>query len=159
MSEMLSQLGDLLLRAVPTAVLFAFLWFAYREILDRKLVAVLNERRERTQGAMEKARADISAAEARSSEYERRIREAKAAMYAAQEVRRGRKLEEKVAVVTEARKAAQARAEATREALNNELTQAKGALQPKVDVLVDQIIRAVLKQVPVAASAGARGMD
>ena len=159
MSELLSQLGDLLLRAVPTAVLFAFLWFAYREILDRKLVAVLEERRERTQGAMDKARADISAAEARSSEYERRIREAKAAMYAAQEVRRRRKLEEKAAVVTEARKAAQARVEATRDALNNELTQAKGALQPRVDVLVDQIIRAVLKQAPVAVSTGARGMD
>jgi F-type H+-transporting ATPase subunit b len=159
MSEMLSQLGDLLLRAVPTAVLFAFLWFAYREILDRKLVAVLEERRERTQGAMERARADISAAETRSSEYERSIREAKAAMYAAQELRRRRKLEEKVAVVTEARKAAQARTEATREALNSELTQAKGALQPKVDALVDQIIRAVLKQAPMAASTGARGMD
>jgi F-type H+-transporting ATPase subunit b len=159
MSDLLSQLGNLLLHAVPTAVLFAILWFAYRQILDKKLVAVLAERRERTQGAMEKARADISAAEARSAEYERRIREAKAAMYAAQQARRQRKLEEKAAAVTEARKAAQARAEATREALNTELTRAKAALQPKLDALVDQIMRVVLKQAPVAASTSARGMD
>ena len=34
MSEILSQLGDLLLRAIPTAVLFATVWFAYRTILE-----------------------------------------------------------------------------------------------------------------------------
>ena len=81
MGEILSQLGDLLLRAIPTAFLFALVWFAYRTILDGKLTEVLSERRERTEGAMEKARADIAAADARSAEYERRIREAKAAMY------------------------------------------------------------------------------
>ena len=51
---------------------------------------------------------------ARSAEYERRIREAKAAMYAAQEVRRRKELEARVTAITEARKAALARARRVR---------------------------------------------
>ena len=159
MSELLTQLGELVLHAAPTAVLLAFLWFAYRQILDKKLVAVLAERRERTQGAMDKAQADIAAAQASSAEYERRIREARVAMYAVQEARRRRKLEEKAAAVAEARKAARARVEAAREDLQGELARAKASLQPKLDSLVDQIIRVVLKQAPAAASSGVRGMD
>lgn len=149
MSEILSQLGDLLLRAIPTAVLFATVWFAYRTILERKLTDVLSDRRKRTEGAMEKARADISAAEGRSAEYERRIREAKAAMYAAQEVRRRKDLEAKVTAITEARKAALTRTQGACEEINGELTRAKSQLQANVDSFVDQIVARILKRAPV----------
>ncbi len=149
MSEILSQLGDLLLRAIPTAVLFATVWFAYRTILEGKLTDVLSERRKRTEGAMEKARADISAAEGRSAEYERRIREATAAMYTAQEARRRKQLEAKVAAVTEARKAAQTRAQGASDEINDELTRAKAQLQANVDTFVDQIVAKMLKRAPV----------
>lgn len=152
MGDILSQLAGLLLRAIPTVFLFALVWFAYRTILDGKLTEVLSERRERTEGAMEKARADIATADARSAEYERRIREAKAAMYREQEARRRKQLEARVAAVTEARKAAQVRAESAAEELNDELTRAKAQLQAEVDPFVDQIIAKILKRVPVTES-------
>ena len=152
MGEILSQLSDLLLRAIPTALLFALVWFAYRTILDGKLTEVLSERRERTEGAMEKARADIAAADARSAEYERRVREAKAAMYTVQEARRRKQLEVKVAAITEARKAAQARAQSAGEEINGELTRAKAKLQANVNSFVDQIVAKILKQAPVTES-------
>ena len=152
MGDILSQLAGLLLRAIPTVFLFALVWFAYRTILDGKLTEVLSERRERTEGAMEKARSDIAAADARSAEYERRIREAKAAMYSEQEARRRKQLEARVAAVTEARKVAQVRAESAAEELNDELTRAKAQLQAEVDPFVDQIIAKILKRVPVTES-------
>ena len=152
MGDILSQLADLLLRAIPTACLFALVWLAYRTILDGKLTQVLSQRRERTEGAIEKARADIAAADARSAEYDRCIREAKAAMYTAQEARRRKQLEARVTAVTEARKAAQARTESAAEELKDELTRAKAQLQANVDPFVDQIVAKILRRAPVTES-------
>lgn len=68
-------------------------WCGYRLIVHGKLIAVLSERRERTEGAAETARADISAAETRSSEYEQRIRDIKLAIYKTKDLRRRQQLE------------------------------------------------------------------
>jgi F-type H+-transporting ATPase subunit b len=145
MSELLSQLGHLLLNAIPTGVLLSVVWCGYRLIVHGKLIAVLAERRERTEGAAEKARADISAAEARSAEYEQRIRDIKLAIYKTKELRRRQQLEAHTAELAEARKAADARVQSGREALQGEVARAKTELQPNVNSLVDQIIRMVLK--------------
>jgi F-type H+-transporting ATPase subunit a len=51
MSELLSQLDHLLLSAFLTGVLLCVVWLAHRWIVHGKLVAVLSERRERTEGA------------------------------------------------------------------------------------------------------------
>jgi F-type H+-transporting ATPase subunit a len=56
MSEVLSQLDHLLLSAVPTGVLLCVVWLAHRWILPGKMVAVLSERRERTEGDMSNPR-------------------------------------------------------------------------------------------------------
>jgi len=66
MEQTLRQLGELLLGAVPTAILLGTLYILYTFLVHRPLTAVLAERRSRTQGAMEKARADIAGAEART---------------------------------------------------------------------------------------------
>ena len=52
MSELLSQLDHLLLSAIPAGVLLCVVWLAHRWIMHGKMVAVLSERRERTQGDM-----------------------------------------------------------------------------------------------------------
>ena len=64
MEQTLRQLGELLLGSVPTIILLALLYTLYAFLVHRPLMAVLAERRARTQGAMEKARADIAAADA-----------------------------------------------------------------------------------------------
>src|ERR1035438_7270708 len=88
MDQTLRQLGELLLGAVPTVLLLATLYILYTFIVYRPLNAVLTERRNRTQGAMEKARADIAAAEARTADYEQRLREARQKIFKSQEARR-----------------------------------------------------------------------
>jgi F-type H+-transporting ATPase subunit b len=73
MDETLRQLGGLLLGAVPTVILVALLYVLYTVIVHKPLRRVLDERRSKTEGAIEKSRADIAAADARTSEYEQRL--------------------------------------------------------------------------------------
>ena len=108
MDETLRQLGQLLLGSIPTILFMLLLWGSYAALLHKPLTEVLGERRSRTEGAIEKARADIAAAEARTAEYEQRLREARAALFRSQEERRQRALESRVSAVREARTRAQA---------------------------------------------------
>ena len=85
MDEILNQLGGLALGAVPTMVLFLLLVVAYGLLVRRPLDRVLAERRTRTTGAMEQARGAISAAEARTAEYEDRLRRARGEILTARE--------------------------------------------------------------------------
>ena len=88
MDEILGQLGGLLLGSVPTIIFIVLLYFIYTSLVHKPLVAVLAERRSLTEGAVEKARADIAKAEARTAEYEQRLREARMALFKSQESRR-----------------------------------------------------------------------
>ena len=85
MDQTLQQLGELLLGSVPTVILLALLYALYTAIVHKPLQRVLAERRSKTEGAVEKSRADIAAAEARTAEYEQKLREARAAVFRAQE--------------------------------------------------------------------------
>ncbi len=145
MSEILDQLAELFLRAIPTGIIFVLTWAAYRWLVHGKLVAVLAERRARTEGAMEKARADVAAAEARTADYEQRIRDARLSVYKAQEARRRQQLEARAAAVAEARAAADARVRAAREAIEADATDAKSRLNTEADQLASEIIRTLLK--------------
>ena len=107
MDETLRQLGGLLLGAVPTVILLAVLYALYAVIVHKPLRRVLDERRSKTEGAIEKSRADVAAAEARTAEYEQRLRAARAAVFRAQEVRRKAALEARTAAMNEARRKAQ----------------------------------------------------
>src|ERR1700685_1685536 len=111
MDDTLKQLGELLLGSVPTVILLALLYALYTAIVHKPLQRVLEERRSKTEGAVEKSRADIAAAEARTAEYEQKLREARAAVFRAQETRRQAALQARTAVAAEARTKAQAQVE------------------------------------------------
>src|SRR5260370_32965362 len=87
MDEILNQLGGLVLVSVPTMIFFLLLVVAYGLLVRRPLDRVLAERRARTTGAVEQARTSISTAEAKTAEYEDRVRRARAEIYAAREKR------------------------------------------------------------------------
>src|SRR5215831_12144120 len=88
MDEMLRQLGGLLLGSVPTIVMLLVLYGVYTAVLHRPLSRVLAERRAKTEGAIEKARADVAASEGRTAEYDQRLREARLAVFKSQDARR-----------------------------------------------------------------------
>lgn len=152
MDETLRQVGGLLLGSIPTIILFLLLYVAYRHIVHNRLMEVLGERRARTQGAVEKARADVMAADSKTAEYEQRIREAKLALYKAQEERRRLALERRNQLIVEARKAAEAKVRAAKQELEQEATAARSGLQQHADALANEIIRTILKPASVPAA-------
>jgi len=155
MDETLRQLGGLLLGSVPTIIFMVLVYGLYTAIVHRPLVRVLAERRSKTEGAVEKARADISAAEARTAEYEQRLREARLAVYRAQEARRQEALKARSEAVAEARTRAQAQIGSARAAIQKDKEEAQTALQAQAGTLAEQIIRSVLE--PARAQAGGQG--
>ena len=152
MDETLRQVGGLLLGAIPTVILFVLLYIAYRAIVHNRLMQVLAERRARTEGAVEKARADVAAADAKTVEYEQRIRDARLALYKAQEQRRQQALELRGQRLAEARKAAEAQVHAARQALEQDVTAARGRLQSDAEALAGEVIRTILKPASIPAA-------
>jgi F-type H+-transporting ATPase subunit b len=150
MDETLRQLGELLLGSVPTIILFVAAYVSYRYLVHGRLSQVLQERYMRTEGAIEKARADIAAAEAKTAEYEQRLREAKMAIFKAQEARRQEALKARSAAIAEARELASTEVGQARERLEQEVATAKAQLQPQAERLAGEVIRTILKPVAVA---------
>jgi F-type H+-transporting ATPase subunit b len=157
MEDTLRQLGGLLLGAIPTVILFVATYVSYRVIVHKPLVKVLEERYSRSEGAMEEARADIAAAEGKTAEYEQRLREAKVAIFKAQEVRRQQALQARANVVAEARQRAGAQVTEARQRLDQELQAAKAQLQPESERLAAAVIRTILKPVSGAQSSAGGG--
>jgi len=154
MDKILRQLGELLLGSVPTVILLAALYVLYTFLVHRPLGAVLAERRNRTQGAMEKARADIASAEARTSEYELRLREARQKIFKNQEARRQQSTQSRNQIVTEARTRTQDQVKQARTALEEDKQQAMSTLQSDAGRLATEIVRTVLRPMASPTQAG-----
>ncbi len=145
MDEILAQLGGLLLGSVPTIIFIVLLYFIYNAVVHKPLVAVLAERRNRTEGAIEKARADIAQAEASTADYEQRLREARMTLFKSQEARRQLALQARSAAVAESRTKAQAQVEQARKAIDQDKVTAQSSLEAESGRLAAEIIRTVLQ--------------
>jgi F-type H+-transporting ATPase subunit b len=145
MDDTLKQLGELLLGSVPTVILLALLYALYTTIVHKPLQRVLAERRSKTEGAVEKSRADIAAAEARTSEYEQKLREARATVFRAQEARRQAVLQARTNALNEARSRAQAQVQAAKKDIESGRAAAEKGLPADAAALAQAIVRRVLQ--------------
>jgi F-type H+-transporting ATPase subunit b len=145
MDQTLHQLGELLLGAVPTVILLALLYVLYKAIVHQPLQRVLAERRSKTEGAIEKSKADIAAADARTSEYEQRLREARAAVFRAQEARRQAAIQARAHAISAARGQAQAQVQAAKADIEKDRAAAEQGLQGQAAALAQEIVRRVLQ--------------
>src|SRR2546429_6767638 len=135
MDQTLHQLAELLLAAVPTVILLALLYALYTTLVHKPLGRVLEQRRSKTEGAVEKSRADIAAAEARTAEYEQGLREARAAIFRAQEAKRQAAMQARAKAVAEARSRAQAQVQAAKVAIEKDRVTAEQGLQAEAAAL------------------------
>ena len=156
MDETLRQIGELLLGSIPTIIFFVVLFGIYVALVHKPLTKVLAERHARTQGAIEKAGADIATAEARTAEYEKRLRDARLALFKAQEARRARAAQARADAVAEARKRAQAQVEEARTVIEGDKKVAMSSLEAEVGRLASEIIRTVLQPAMSSTPAGGR---
>ncbi len=144
MDQTLIQLRGLLLGAIPTVIFLLVVYWLYAVIVHKPLMKVLADRRAKTEGAVEKARADVVAAEARTAEYEQRMREARVSVFKAQEARRQQANQTRAAGVAEAKAKAQKQVEAARANIEKEKAEAQAGLTAEAGKLATEMIRTVL---------------
>ena len=154
MEETLRQLGEIALGSIPTIILFLIVYASYRLLVHKPMAKVLSERYERTEGAVQKARADIAAAEAKTAEYEQRLREARVSIFKAQEGRRQAASAARAEVVRKAREKASAEVAAARQMIAKEVEAAKTQLLPETERLASEVIQTILR--PAGMQAGGR---
>jgi F-type H+-transporting ATPase subunit b len=153
MQETLRQIGELLLNSIPTILCLLVVWTAYRFMVHNPLHQVLAKRHALTEGAVEQARKEIASAEARTAEYEQKVREARAQIFKTQESYLKHVMEERAKAIAEARKHAQDMIKSARLEVQLEVEAAKVNLEKQADTLADQVIQTVLRP---AAGVGSR---
>jgi len=156
MDQTLRQLGELLLGAVPTVLLLALLFFLYTVLVHKPLLSVLAERRNRTEGAVERARADIAAAEARTADYEQRMREARMQIFKSQESRRQQAMQARADALAQARNRAQQQVKEARNGIEQDKQEAVKTLESEAGRLATEIVRSVTQPVAAPSQVGGR---
>jgi F-type H+-transporting ATPase subunit b len=144
MNEILNQLGGLALGSVPTMVFFVLLVLAYGLLVRRPLDRVLAERRARTSGAVEQARASIAEAESRTAEYEDKLRRARATVYAAREAKVKQWAAERDQALASARAATMEKVQAAKAEIEQSVAVARRQIEGMSAELSEQIVRAVM---------------
>jgi F-type H+-transporting ATPase subunit b len=159
MEHTLRQVGELLFGAIPTMVLFMALFGLYHVLVHKPLEAVLAERRKRTQGAVEQARADIAAAAGRAAEYETRLREARLAVFKALDTRRKQAVDARAAAVVQAHERAQQQIADAKVHMEQESAAARATLGAASESIASQIIRTVLRPAGSSAATAVGGHE
>jgi F-type H+-transporting ATPase subunit b len=144
MDQILHQLGDLMVGSIPTAIIFTFLVVAYRVLLYGPLSRTLAERRARTTGAVEKAAAAIAAADAKTQEYEARLRAARADIFRHRDQMLRQWNIERDNALASARLAAQERVRMAQAALEAQAAEARRQVESSTEQLASQILKAIL---------------
>jgi F-type H+-transporting ATPase subunit b len=144
MEQILDQLGELVLGSVPTMVLFILLVIAYGLLVRRPLDRILAERRARTTGAVEQARGAIAAAEAETSAYEEKLRNARAAIFQAREEKLKQWSAERESAIEQVRQATQERIRAARLDIEQSAAAARQQIEGMSAELSSRILGAVL---------------
>ncbi len=139
MGHIFSQLGQLFLQALPTAVLVFILMLALDRLLFRRLSEILSERERHTKGALERAREQTDLAETRAREYDAAFQAVRQEIYRQRETERKRTLEEREASLEMARKVAESHLAKARADLAVDVARAKSELDTACQTLSREI--------------------
>jgi len=152
MSDLVHQLGELFLRAVPVAVIVLLFYVIMRSIFFQPLLKVMAERDARTIGAQKAAEAAQAAAAEKVRQYEEALRQARAKVYAEQEADRRKLMDERAAMLKAARGKADAEVNAAKERVAGEFAGAKKEIEGGTAQLAGEIARRVLQAPPAPGS-------
>ena len=142
--EILQQIGELALQAVPTVVLLLVFFFFLKSQFFGPLLRVMQERDQRIAGARKDADAAKVAAEEKKKAYQEALRKARGEVYAEQDTARRAVLAERSKQAREARAKANERVRAAKEKLASELAAARGQIDAESQTLGAEIARAIL---------------
>jgi len=146
--SLVDQVGQLLLGAVPTSLLFIVVVLFYQFLIQAPLTRTLRERHARTEGAVEEAHKAISRAEQRAGEYAEKLRHARIEILRLREQRMQQWNTERDAALDAARRSAGEKVSQAKAELEAQATRARHTIEASASELAGRVVRAIL---PVAA--------
>jgi F-type H+-transporting ATPase subunit b len=144
MPDLVHQLGELFLGAVPVALIVLAFYLLMRSLFFQPLLKVMAERDARTLGAQKSAEAAQAAAAEKIRQYQEALKQARAKVYTEQEAARKKLMEERAAFLKEARAKAAAEVNAAKQGSEKEFAAAKKDLEATAAQLSVEIARRVL---------------
>ncbi len=145
MSEIVHQLGELFLGAVPTVLIVLVFYLVFRSVFFKPLLAVMAEREAQTAGAQKAAEAAQAAAAEKVRQYQEALKQARAQVYAEQEAARKKALDERAALLQEARAKAGNEVAGEKSRIERELAGARRDVESTIGQLAVEIARRVMQ--------------
>jgi F-type H+-transporting ATPase subunit b len=146
MDATLHALGDLLIKAIPTAAFFIFLCFYLQKVFFQPVARILEERRKQTEGVRELARRAMEAADRKTSEFEHALYMARADIHHEHEKLRQQWIQEQAERIAQARAEADRQIEEARRQISAELERAETEAASSVNALSEQIVNSLLRR-------------
>jgi F-type H+-transporting ATPase subunit b len=148
MQEIVHQLGELFLQAVPTVLIVLAFYLMMRGLFFKPLLRVIAEREARTAGARKAAATAEAAAGEKVKQYQDALKLARAQLYAEQEAARKKALDERAVVLKDARGKAAAEVTAGKERVAKEMAAARREIEGTVGQLASEIAQRVMESAP-----------
>ncbi|MBI1750506.1 MAG: ATP synthase F0 subunit B [Acidobacteria bacterium] len=154
--ELLKQIGEFFLQAVPTVILVFLFYLFLRANLFRPLEKVMADRSARIEGARRESEASQAATQEKVRAYQEAQKKARAEVYAEQEAARRKVLEERAALLRETRNRSNDKIRAAKETIAKDLTAARTQIELESQTLGAEVARTILERRPPTSPA-ARG--
>jgi len=145
MQEIVHQLGELFLQAVPTVLIVLAFYAVMRALFFKPLLRVMAEREARTAGAQKAAEAAQVAAAEKVKQYQEALQKARAQVYSEQEAARKKLLDERNVVVKAARARASAEVDVAKAWIATEHAAARREVEATVGQLSSEIANKILQ--------------
>jgi len=142
--EIVNQLGELFLAAVPTVIIVFLFYLFMRWSFFTPMERVLSERRKRAEGARMEAEASRAAAHEKQRIYNETVKKARAEIFAEQEALRRHILDERQATINAARATAQAALQEAKKSIAADVKAARAELERSRDNLANDIAETIL---------------
>ena len=146
MDEILHDLGQLLLRALPTFLLVVVLNFYLKFIFFKPLEKVLQKRRDATEGARQLAAEALDRAAGKTAQYEAALRAARAEVYQSQEQAHRELADHQAAELLAARQRSEQLVRGAQEQLAKDAEALKRELAAAGDALANQNADSILRR-------------
>jgi len=146
--EILKQLGDLFLAAIPTAIIVFLFYLFLRWSFFTPMASVVAERGRRIEGARREAEELRKGAQEKMRAYQDDLRTARAELFREQEAARRAALDERGAALQQARQRANEEIVAAKKRIRLEIEAARAELETSSNQLAGEIARAILQPEP-----------
>lgn len=143
--DLLHQLGDLFLSAVPTAILVFIFYLVMRWAFFVPLLRVMAKREALIEGSRKGSESLAAAVQEKQRAYRDGLRKARAEVFAEQEAARRIALDERAKVIRDARGRAGEEVQAAKARLAGEIEAARQSLETGGQELAEEVARAVLE--------------